>query len=441
MFVLRSAVVCLVMVHVCPRAQAGLYCSSEEIAELPSQWRGFLLDQRALRNSAVKASGNLANNPLRARYLDRASHLAKTAKERKLSADEAADLGALYVRLGEIEKAVEVLRTAQRLHPNHFRVVANLGTAWQLQGDLCQATVAIEEAVRLAPGKWQKVEEYQLKLVRQRQRQPRDSQALDDLFGVRFVDEKGEYRPGKLAPAERQKLPASAVAVVQQLALWLPADGRLLWQLAELAAAHGDIKTAAAIMDGCVTEFGMNDPTLRRHRQQMRAAADEFDRRPDFVNAAGKSDHQTHGSLFKPRSRRPLANNLDASPLPAVSVTGVNALPWSVLNDTTVDRKYQATFSPYLRELDDKQIALSGFMQPLGDNPALAVFMLIEYPVGCWYCEMPEIIGIVRVELPAGKTAVFTRSLIKVVGKLALNAKDPENFLYTIKEAKVMEAD
>ena len=31
-------------------ARAGLYYSGEEIAPLPSQWRGFLLDQRILRS-------------------------------------------------------------------------------------------------------------------------------------------------------------------------------------------------------------------------------------------------------------------------------------------------------------------------------------------------------------------------------------------------------
>ena len=122
MFLLRIAVICLVVAHLGPRAQAGLYCSAEEIAELPSQWRGFLLDQRTLRNAAVKAPGI---SPLRARYVERAAQLTKSAGERKLSADEAADLGALYVRLGDIEKAVEVLRTAQRLQPNNFRIVAN----------------------------------------------------------------------------------------------------------------------------------------------------------------------------------------------------------------------------------------------------------------------------------------------------------------------------
>ena len=30
--------------------------------------------------------------------------------------------------------------------------------------------------------------------------------------------------------------------------------------------------------------------------------------------------------------------------------------------------------------------------------------MLIEYPVGCWYCEMPDVTAIVLVDLPEGKT-------------------------------------
>jgi hypothetical protein len=68
-------------------------------------------------------------------------------------------------------------------------------------------------------------------------------------------------------------------------------------------------------------------------------------------------------------------------------------------------------------------------------------FMLIEYPVGCWYCEMPEITGIMLVELPAGKTKAVTRGPVKVEGKLSLNDSDPENFLYTIGKAKVVNGD
>jgi hypothetical protein len=67
--------------------------------------------------------------------------------------------------------------------------------------------------------------------------------------------------------------------------------------------------------------------------------------------------------------------------------------------------------------------------------------MLIEYPTGCWYCELPEVTSIVLVELPEEKRTTYTRNLLKVTGRLSLNADDPENFLYTIKGARVAESD
>jgi hypothetical protein len=95
------------------------------------------------------------------------------------------------------------------------------------------------------------------------------------------------------------------------------------------------------------------------------------------------------------------------------------------------------TFAKYLKELDGKQVVLRGFLQPLGEGSDLGSFLLIENPVGCWYCEMPEMTGIVLVEMPTGRTGKYTRDPIQVTGKLTLNATDPENFLYLIREAKV----
>jgi len=411
-------------------ARAGLYYSEERYAELPSQWPGYLLDQRALRGIAVKPAAGVPASPARLRYLDASLQLEKVGPE-KLTADELADLGALYVRLGEIGKAVSLLRPAQRAHPNHFRIAANLGTAWQLQGDLQQAELCLALAVRLAPGKFQKAEEYHLKLLRQRLREPRGVQGLDDLFGVRYVGDDGKYEPGKLAALERKKLPAGAVAIVQQLALWLPADPRLLWQLAELAASHGDLRTAAAIMDGCVTQFGLEDTELRRHRQLARRAAD----------SGAKIVHETHAGGLAARSRRPLLTRLDPVTLPPISAAGVNALPWVLLAETAVDRNFRPTFAKYLTELEGKQVSLNGFIQPLREDADLGTFLLIENPVGCWYCEMPEVTGIVYVELPRGKAATYTRDLVRVVGRLALNASNPEEFLYTIRDARVTDVN
>jgi tetratricopeptide (TPR) repeat protein len=422
-----------------PTARAGLYYSGETMAELPSQWRGFLLDQRMLRGIAVKPAAGKPASPARARYEEAAAKLAKTAKERALTPDEAADLGALYLRLGEVGKALEVLRPAQREHPEHFHLTANLGTAWQVQGDLQQAANYLKEAVALAPGRFQKAEELHLKLVKLRAKEEKNAQGLDALFEVQFVGPDGKFEAGKLAPEQRKVLPADAVAQVQQLGVWLPADARLLWQLAELANAHGDVATAAAIMDGCVTEFGLRSPELGAHRKLVRAAADE---RAANANNPDKSTHETgHAGSVKTKSSRPLANKIDEAPLPQIDAKGINPLPWSVVTETTVDRHYKPTFPKYLKELDGLKVELSGFMQPLGDDVECGSFLVIEYPVGCWYCEMPEMTAMVLIEMPEGKTRTYTRGQMKVTGKLKLNANDPENFLYILKDANVTGSD
>ncbi len=434
---LAAAVLLIPVLPVWP-LRAGLHYSGEAFAELPSQWRGFLLEQRSLRNLAVKPLKGQAQSPGRARYEAEAARLAGLSKERALTADEAADLGALYVRLGDVSRALEVLRPAQRAHPVHFRLFANLGTAWQLHGDLEQAAAALEQAVRLAPGKYQKAEELHLKLVRLRARRPGDTQDLDDLFGVRFVGPHGKYEPGKLDPAQRKLLPADAVPLVQQLALWLPADPLLLWQLAELAGAHGDVATSAAILDGCVTEFGLRSSELRAHRQAARTAADEQAR---GGAGPGKAAHEGHAGLVKFRSSRPLLHKIDQAPLAPIDPKGVNALPWTVVGETSLNQKFQPTFPRYLKELDGCQVSLSGFMQPVTDELECSSFLLIEFPVGCWYCEMPEMTGIILVEMPAGKTRTYTRAKLQITGKITLNDSDPENFLYIIREAKVVEEE
>jgi hypothetical protein len=394
--------------------RAGLYYSGEEIAELPSQWRGFLIDQRVLRNVAVKPTGAKAVNPARKLYETEAD---KLVKKGKISADESADLGAIYVRLGEVGKALEVLQPAQRAHPDNFRLNANLGTAWQLNGDLDQAAAYLQQSVRLAPDKYKKAEKLHLKLVRQRARSPRDGDKLDDLFGVPYGDGK------------RHGLPDDAPALLQQLALWLPADGRLLWQMGELAAVTGDVSAGAAMLDGCVTEFGIRGPELLGHRQALRAAVD------------AKLAHDGNAFPLKPRSSRPLVHKIDLADLPPIDPKGVNVLPWTVVTETVVGRKYEVSYPKYLKDLDGKQVRLTGFMQPLGEEQESGTFLLIEYPVGCWFCEMPDVTAIVLVELPEGKTREVTRGRLRITGRLHLNATDPENFLYIIKDAKAVETD
>src|SRR5439155_18286662 len=103
----RKVVVLFALAGVAPALHAGVHYSGEQIADLPSQWRGFLLDQRALRNIAMASPSGL-----RQQYEKDLRKLEQSG--RPLGADELADQGALYIRIGEPAKAVQFLRTAMR---------------------------------------------------------------------------------------------------------------------------------------------------------------------------------------------------------------------------------------------------------------------------------------------------------------------------------------
>lgn len=84
---------------------------------------------------------------------------------------------------------------------------------------------------------------------------------------LRFVNDKGEYEPGRLADSERAKLPADALAIVQQMLFWYPSDTRLFWLLGELYAAEGNVDAAYRIFDACTwgRQYG-NRRLLMEHR-------------------------------------------------------------------------------------------------------------------------------------------------------------------------------
>ena len=93
---------------------------------------------------------------------------------------------------------------------------------------------------------------------------------------IHFVGENGEYAPGQLAAAEKSKLPADAIAIVQQMILWHPKDARLYWLLGELYNAEGEVDLAARILDGCSFNMGYSNPNLIRHRQILMKEIEEI---------------------------------------------------------------------------------------------------------------------------------------------------------------------
>jgi hypothetical protein len=127
------------------------------------------------------------------------------------------------------------------------------------------------------------LEKYQLRLVKKRyreslQRAASARTAVDDLFEspsgpVQYKADDGTYQAGKLAEAERKKLPPNALAIVQQFVLWFPADTRLYWQLGELYNAQGDMTAAVTILNECIWTRRDSAPLLKEHKNIVQAGA------------------------------------------------------------------------------------------------------------------------------------------------------------------------
>lgn len=203
-------------------------------------------------------------------------------------ADRAADL----IRLGQLDDALNLLEPRTRDRAPDFRVLANLAHAFALRGDWADAILKHHAAwldsefpaelpgTSPAQRKWlMRVEkDFYPKWLKAHRDQaagktPLDAEDVFPLFDVRFVNDAGQYEPGKLAAAEKAKLPPDAIAIVQQLLLWAPTDTPLVWLLAELYAADGRVREADVLFDDLVRnrQFS-NRKLLMAHRDAVRRA-------------------------------------------------------------------------------------------------------------------------------------------------------------------------
>ena len=219
-------------------------------------------------------SNELDANPLRAENPDRQKVLDRIAARQSggpadLPPAELAGLATDLVRVGKSDDALNLLAPRSRDRSPDFRVLATLAHVYATRGEWTDALRWHQAAFLDAEfpddlagttaeqRQWlQHVErDYYRRWLRVHRDRAASGQSPTDepifpLFdGVSFVNEAGEYEPGSLAAADRAKLPADAIAVVQQLLLWDPTDTALYWLLAELYAADGQFRQAGIIFD------------------------------------------------------------------------------------------------------------------------------------------------------------------------------------------------
>ncbi len=286
-----SGMVLAVLIGCAAPVRAGLYNTAEPPVSPSGDIVRFLGNDGELvrlRNYGPSSLTSAQVSKEREDYLHKVERL---RGQGRLSIQDQANLGAYLIRLRktnplgrDFEEALQVLEAARREEPRNFYVLANLGTVYQLSGQLDAALSCLQEAHQLAPEPLRVFERYHLQLVLRRSReQLRLGMApLDELFPVRFVGPSGQWEPGVMSDQEKKKLPPNAHTIVQQLLVWLPEDGRLHWLLGELANAQGDVAGAYKAMDSAVFDFRLSVPELKERRQRLKEVADKLPRRSKF---------------------------------------------------------------------------------------------------------------------------------------------------------------
>jgi hypothetical protein len=288
----------------------------------PGPYHGLLMDLRKIRaaNPALPAAlassvglmgspfgqasvvvapamlSGIAQDRQRYDYLVKVEQLQAKKRSGQPNEQDLVNLSAYLIRLGQYEEAVQVLTPMAGRECRNFMIKSNLATAEQLAAPsdsarLMRAAEHISDALSLWPKEYpglssqqlgwlEQAEKAQQRLLRLRSRELRQqaagavraAQGVDPLFGpldnpVRFVGESGAYEAGKLAAAERAKLPPDAPALVQQLLVWMPEDDRLYWLYGELLNAQGAARPAHFVLDYCLGQRNYNVPELREHRR------------------------------------------------------------------------------------------------------------------------------------------------------------------------------
>ena len=121
---------------------------------------------------------------------------------------------------------------------------------------------------------------------------------------------------------------------------------------------------------------------------------------------------------------------------------------WNTLGMVSISTEYdeslgmeiqKPTVSIIAKQLDGKEVELSGFIIPLTGKLAQSHFMLSRYPQSmCFFCGKAGPETAAQVFMNGEKKVEFTEDKVTIKGILRINATDMNNLLYTLDQAQVI---
>jgi len=171
------------------------------------------------------------------------------------------DYAAVLVHRGESQRAVEILESVEAGHPGEYVVAANLGTAYELSGDLVKAHHWISEGIRRNPRSHEGTEWLHLRILETRQALAQDPSWLKShsVLGLDFgSDAKPQSPPAwpKGADDAEDVITALAYQLHERLAFVPPPDplvGGMIADLADLLVLFRNVDFAIPVYQLALT--------------------------------------------------------------------------------------------------------------------------------------------------------------------------------------------
>jgi tetratricopeptide (TPR) repeat protein len=159
----------------------------------------------------------------------------KTSDDYKLHSDYAVAL----IHLGGVKEAIKILEKIEKEHPGEYATAANLGTAYELNGELPKALQWIKKGYELNPQSHEGSEWLHVKILESKiaiQSDP-DWIKSHSVLGMNFGDSKAPAQPGEISSEPSKYSKAILYQLHERLAFVNPKDptvGSLFFDLGNI---------------------------------------------------------------------------------------------------------------------------------------------------------------------------------------------------------------
>lgn len=183
--------------------------------------------------------------------LKKKSYLEESLKE-KYSYEKESDYALVLLKLGEHKRALKILQKLVRKYPEEYNIVANLGTAYELNGKDDSALYYINKALEINPGSHEGSEWIHVAILKTKLRMKEEPQylRLHPILPFSTFDKK-TYHTEKLKEMElvREQLYWQLRERIAFVPAPDPVVADLLFSLANLVGATDHLEAAVPLYD------------------------------------------------------------------------------------------------------------------------------------------------------------------------------------------------